>query len=159
ILTSSRLPTGVDIPDRLITGFPYMDAITQIQVKMKAGNNYHANVCNTMAEVGISDGFINISPTDICYTVRIDLKKIVKNVLTTIGYEPVINKDCARVSAVGAGMTGVPGVASRIVETLMNEDIQILQSADSHTTIWVLINEKDLTVALNALHEEFGLSE
>jgi len=159
LVTSSRLPTGVDIPDRLITGFAYIDAITQIQVKMKAGKNSQANVFNAMAEAGISIDFINISPTEVVYTVPNDLTEKAENILKTIGYEPVINKDCAKVSAVGAGMTGVPGVASRIVETLMNEDIQILQSADSHTTIWVLIKEKDLTVALNALHEEFGLSE
>ncbi|MBC8931427.1 ACT domain-containing protein, partial [Escherichia coli] len=33
----------------------------------------------------------------------------------------------------------------------------ILQSADSHTTIWVLVREKDLISAVNALHDVFCL--
>ena len=41
-------------------------------------------------------------------------------------------------SVVGAGMAGVPGVTSKIVGALSENGIRILQSADSHTTIWVL---------------------
>ncbi len=64
---------------------------------------------------------------------------------------------CAKVSLVGAGMTGVPGVTAKIVQTLAEAGIQILQSADSHTTIWVLIRHDDLVPAINALHEIFEL--
>jgi aspartate kinase len=56
-------------------------------------------------------------------------------------------------------MTGVPGVTSAIVSSLSNEGIRILQSADSHTTIWVLVKEMDLINAINALHDTFQLQE
>lgn len=159
LVTSSRLPTGIDIPDRLITGFAHIDSITQIRVNMREeGQSLQSNVFKAMAESGISVDFINISPSEVVYTVTADLTEKAVKVLRSIGYEPEINENCAKVSAVGAGMTGVPGVASRIVQALTDKDIQILQSADSHTTIWVLIKEKDLAVAINALHEEFGLS-
>src|SRR5690625_2549616 len=159
LVTSSRLRTGIDIPDRLITGFAHIDSITQIRVKMKdEGQRLQSNVFKAMAESGISVDFINISPSEVVYTVTADLTEKAVNVLRSLGYEPEINENCAKVSAVGAGMTGVPGVASRIVQALTDKDIQILQSADSHTTIWVLIREQDLNVAINALHEEFELS-
>ena len=33
-----------------------------------------------------------------------------------------------------------------------------MQSADSHTTIWVLVKQQDLNKAVNALHETFQLN-
>jgi len=41
----------------------------------------------------------------------------------------------------------------------VEQGIQILQSADSHTTIWVLVKEEDMINAVNALHEAFDLSD
>ena len=70
-----------------------------------------------------------------------------------------IIENCAKVSAVGMGMTGIPGVAAQVVTALAKKDIQILQAADSHTTIWVLVYEKDLNQAVNALHQEFQLNK
>ena len=54
-------------------------------------------------------------------------------------------------------MAGVPGVAAKIVAALSSKGIGILQSADSHTTIWVLVREEDLVPAVNALHDAFQL--
>lgn len=81
---------------------------------------------------------------------------MLKRSLREHGYSPEITRNCAKVSAVGAGMSGVPGVTARIVEALVNENIQILQSADSHTTIWVLVRQDDMVKAVNALHRAFG---
>jgi len=68
-----------------------------------------------------------------------------------------VTSHCAKVSAVGAGMAGRPGVMAAIVEALTSEGIQILQSADSHATIWILVKEKDMIRAVRALHRKFGL--
>ena len=40
---------------------------------------------------------------------------IIKPLAKKTLYEPELQKDCAKVSAVGAGMTGVPGVTAKIV--------------------------------------------
>ena len=37
----------------------------------------------------------------------------------------------------------------------MREKIEILQTTDSYTTIWVLVHGKDLKRAVNVLHETF----
>ncbi|MDA6963096.1 ACT domain-containing protein, partial [Escherichia coli] len=76
-----------------------------------------------------------------------------------LGHDPLVERECAKVSVVGAGMQGVPGVASRIVTALSEQGIRILQSADSHTTIWVLVKQADLIKSVNALHDAFRLEE
>lgn len=160
LVTASRIQElGSDIPDRLITGIAHMDRITQIRVQTKEeAIRLHSEVFKAMAESGISVDFINISPNGVLYTVPEVFTKKAVRVLQTLGFQPEITENCAKVSAVGAGMTGVPGVASKIVQALTNRNVQILQSADSHTTIWVLIHEKDLVTAVNALHDAFELS-
>ena len=40
-----------------------------------------------------------------------------------------------------------------------DKGIRILQSADSHTTIWVLVKQEDLIKSVNALHDAFQLEE
>ena len=160
LVTSSRvLEMGVDIPDRMITGIAHMSSITQIKVKTKeSAYRLQSEVFKSMAEAGISVDFINISPTGVVYTVPEALTEKAVHILEVLGFYPEVTEGCAKVSAVGAGMTGVPGVASKIVQALTNSGVQILQSADSHTTIWVLVHQVDLITAVNALHDVFELS-
>ncbi|HLR40567.1 MAG TPA: aspartate kinase [Virgibacillus sp.] len=160
LVTASRVQEmGIDIPDRLITGIAHMSSITQLRVQTKEGAyHFQSDVFKAMAEAGISVDFINISPSGVIYTVPEEFTEKAVQILDTLGFQAELTENCAKVSAVGAGMTGVPGVASRIVQALTEAEVQILQSADSHTTIWVLVHENDLKVAVNALHEVFELS-
>ncbi|ALX47588.1 aspartate kinase [Lentibacillus amyloliquefaciens] len=160
LITASRIQElGTDIPDRLITGIAHMTSITQISVQTKdETDGLQSEVFKAMAESGISVDFINISPTGVLYTVPDSQTDKAVRILKTMGFYPEITRNCAKVSAVGAGMTGVPGVASKIVQSLTDAGVQILQSADSHTTIWVLIHEDDVKVAVNALHDVFALN-
>jgi aspartate kinase len=103
--------------------------------------------------------FINISPNAVVYTVTEEMTDRAIRVLKEIGHDPVIERHCAKVSVVGAGIAGVPGVTSRIVTALSENGIRILQSADSHTTIWVLVKQDDLAKSVNALHDAFHLEE
>ncbi len=121
--------------------------------------NWQENVFKAMAKAQISVDFINMNPHDVVYTVKEnEVDKAIK-VLSEIDCTPEVMRHCAKVSAVGAGMTGVPGVTAQMVSALTKENIPILQSADSHTTIWVLIKEKDLLRAVNALHQIFQLDQ
>ncbi|GGK00340.1 aspartokinase 1 [Lentibacillus kapialis] len=160
LITASRIQEmDTDIPDRLITGIAHMSSITQISVQTKEETHQlQSDVFKAMAEAGISVDFINISPNGVIYTVPDAHTNKAVHILETLGFYPEITENCAKVSAVGAGMTGVPGVASKIVQSLTDAGVQILQSADSHTTIWVLIHENDLKPAVNALHDVFALN-
>src|SRR5699024_1640144 len=102
-------------------GIAHMSDITQVQVEMKEDTYHHqSQVFKAMAEAGISVDFINISPTKVVYTIPHALTDKAIRILESLAYEPEITRNCAKVSAVGAGMTGVPGVASKIVGALTN---------------------------------------
>lgn len=160
LVTASRVQElGVDISDRLITGIAHLTSISQIKINTEEQTyELQATVFKAMAEAGISVDFINISPKEVIYTVPNELTDRTIQILKQLNLEPEVKKHCAKVSAVGAGMTGMPGVAARIVESLTSNGVKILQSADSYTTIWVLVQEKDLNKTVNALHEVFELS-
>lgn len=159
LVTASRETVrGSDITDRLITGVAHITGITQIRVESKKEPYHlHAVVFEAMAEAGISVDFINIFPDGVVYTIASYYSKKAVDVLQKLGYEPILTNDCAKVSLVGAGMTGVPGVTAKIVKALTKAGVDILQSADSHTTIWVLIHQDQLVTAVNALHQAFEL--
>lgn len=157
---SDKSSHGADVVDRLVTGIAHVPNVTQIKVNAKE-NQYdiQAEVFKAMADEGISVDFININLNGVAYTVNETDRERAVLVLTELGYEPEVNDDCAKVSVVGAGITGVPGVTARIVTALVQKDIRILQSADSHTTIWVLVKQADLISAVNALHDVFNLQD
>lgn len=146
------------VADRLVTGIAHLPNITQIKVFAKKGQyDLQAEVFKGMANENISVDFINISLNQVVYTVTAEMTEKAISVLHDLGHDPVIERDCAKVSVVGAGMTGVPGVTSKIVGALSEKGIRILQSADSHTTIWVLVKQDDLITAINSLHDAFEL--
>lgn len=146
--------------DKLVTSIAHMENITQIKVLAKEGQfDLQEKVFKAMANENISVDFININPLGVIYTVSDGETDRALEVLQKMGYEPLVRRHCAKVSIVGAGMSGEPGVTAKIVEALSKENIPIFQSADSHTTIWVLVKNNDLNRAVNALHEIFQLNE
>lgn len=147
-----------DMKERLITGVTQMAEVTQIKVPATHDQlDIQLKVFKAMADHGISVDFINVNPSGIAYTVYDELADQAEQILRSFDLEPELHKHCAKVSVVGAGIAGVPGVMAKILEALTEKDIQILQSADSHTTIWVLVRGEDMARAVRALHHKFGL--
>lgn len=148
------------ISDRVITGIAHIANVTQIKVIAKDGQyDVPERVFKAMAKEKISVDFINIHPRIVVYTVADDVTERALVTLQSLDYDVDVRRHCAKVSVVGAGMAGVPGVAAKIVSALSAENIQILQSADSHATIWVLVKGEDMVKAVNALHRAFELNE
>ncbi|SER07861.1 aspartate kinase [Gracilibacillus ureilyticus] len=146
------------VTDRLVTGIAYVDHLTQIKIDNKMeSEQLHVSVFKAMAEAGISVDFINISPGSMMYTIFNKYEDKALNVLKKLDIEPMLKRNCAKISLVGAGMSGLPGATSTIVQTLSSHHIPIFQSADSHRTIWVLIKSEHLQTAINALHLAFQL--
>lgn len=161
LITMSRTQSiGVDIPDRLVTGIAHLTQITQLKILLDEEDiQAQSTIFATMADADISVDFIHISPTEITYTVPNEKAEKATRLLENVGFTVDVTKDCAKVSAVGAGMTGIPGVAAQITKSLTEVGVQVLQSADSHTTIWVLVKESEVNKAVNALHDAFELSK
>ncbi len=68
-----------------------------------------------------------------------------------------IEKNVAKVSVVGAGMMSNPGVAAKMFEALYNANVNIKQICTSEIRVTVLIDEKYVDVAMNAVHDAFAL--
>lgn len=160
VTTINKEGRGTDIRERLVTGIAHLPHVTQIKVIAKKNQyNLQAEVFQAMANEEISVDFINIYPNGVTYTVTEEMSEKAITILRNLGHSPIVEFDCAKVSVVGAGMQGVPGVAAKIVTALSEQGIRILQSADSHTTIWVLVKQLDLGKAVNALHDAFQLEK
>ncbi|GAA0309378.1 aspartate kinase [Rhodovulum strictum] len=71
----------------------------------------------------------------------------------------VADTDVAKVSVVGIGMRSHAGVAARMFEALAAEGINIKVIATSEIKISVLIDRKYMELAVQALHDAFGLDK
>ncbi|TYW05640.1 aspartate kinase [Listeria monocytogenes] len=145
-----------DVKERMVTGVAHVTNLTQISVQTDTVKAQQ-QAFKILADAGISLDFINISTNSVIFTVPEEKSHVVKQLLEDEALETSVRQACAKVSIVGAGITGVPGVTAKIVGALSEKNIPILQSADSHTTIWVLVREEDLISAVNALHDVFCL--
>ncbi|WP_188205857.1 aspartate kinase [Alkalibacillus aidingensis] len=157
-LVASKVDSSMDahLKERLVTGIAYVANITQIKVLAnKEPIQLHQEVLQQLAKAGISVDFFNIATEGLTFTVPNARLSEAVQIIEVLGYDVQLEEDCAKVSTVGAAIQGVPGVASKVVNALAKHGIQILQSADSHTTIWVLVKESELETAVNALHDEF----
>ena len=75
-----------------------------------------------------------------------------------IGFKEVlIDTDIAKVSIVGAGMVGQPGVAARFFKALANEGINIYMITTSEIKISCVVAQNQGIKALKAVHQAFEL--
>jgi aspartate kinase len=146
------------VKDALVTGIAQVANVTQIKVAAKPNQmDIQRKVFQEMAANEISVDFISVNPSGIAYTVYDEFSDRTEEILRKLDLKPKSMRHCAKVSVVGGGIAGVPGVMAKIMEALTEEDIQILQSADSHTTIWILVHGTDMVKAVRALHRKFKL--
>jgi aspartate kinase len=76
-----------------------------------------------------------------------------------LGYgEVLVDPAIAKVSIVGSGMVGQPGVAARMFAALAEQQINIQMIATSEIKISCLVAEEDGVRALQVVHAAFGLS-
>ncbi|MBC1651882.1 aspartate kinase [Listeria welshimeri] len=157
LVTSAADELGhFDVKERMVTGVAHVTNLTQVSVKTDTVKAQQ-QAFKILADAGISLDFINILTDSVIFTVPEEKRLVVKLLLEEADLQTNVRENCAKVSIVGAGITGVPGVTAKIVGALSEKNIPILQSADSHTTIWVLVREEDLISAVNALHDVFCL--
>ena len=98
--------------------------------------------------------------TDMVFTVALDdlaeSKKVVNNVAEKINAMGVlVEEDVAKVSIVGAGMLGKPGIAARMFGALAKADVNIDIISTSEISVSCLIKGSQLTEAVNSIHDEF----
>ena len=100
--------------------------------------------------------------TDIVFTITRDDVNLAKQVLDTLSAtmsmeECIINENMAKVSIVGAGMLGQPGVAAKMFGILSDEDVNIEIISTSEISISCLIAEEYIKTAVRAIHDKLVL--
>jgi aspartate kinase len=94
---------------------------------------------------------------ELVFTVQDNTLLAATSVLDRIGLPYDARTGLAKVTLVGAGMHGVPGVMARMAEFLSAAGVDVYQAADSHTTISVLVAADQTEIAVRALHNGFQL--
>lgn len=149
--------------DRVARGVAHLTNITQVRLDRKHDVNesgFLSQVFRALADAKISVDLISVLPTTICFTISDSVVDKALHVLESLGLEKKeigITPGCAKVSVVGAGMRGVPGVMAEVVEVLADAGVKIYQTSDSHASISCLVMKDDILKATRGLHTAFGL--
>ena len=145
---------------KVITGITHQNDRIQVKIQFednKTNPNYK-NLLSLLAANDISLDLINIFPERQVFTIGLDKKEKLEKVLNSIKLKYELVENCSQLAIVGSRMTGIPGVIARIVQGLTENNIEVLQTADSHMTIWCLIHTENVEEAINALHKTFELA-
>lgn len=155
--------------DQVITGIASSkdDAkITLIGVKDKPGVASAIfkplNDQNIIVDMIVQNISADSKKTDVTFTVKRDdmdkTKNMLDNLKKDIGYENLLTDNkVAKVSIVGAGMITHPGVAYKMFNSLSLKNINILVISTSEIRISVLVNERNVKLAVKTLHSAFEL--
>lgn len=154
--------------DFLIRGVAHDDKVAKIAVLGVPNNPGIAHsIFSVLAEANVDVDMIvqsirNVEKdiTDMVFTVASDdlpqAKKLVDEVANKLqAIAVLVEKDVAKVSIVGAGMLGNPGIAARMFGALSKAEINIDVISTSEISISCLIKSADLKKAVNVIHAEF----
>ena len=146
----------VGSPERVVTGIAHILDRTQVTIEA-LDQDKENKILRKFADNDISIDLINIFPHKMVFTINGTDNDKARTILEENKCSYSMISNCSKISAIGNRMRGVPGVMSRIIRALTKEWIEVLQTADSHTTISCLIKGEDTVKAVMALHEEFCL--
>jgi aspartate kinase len=142
------------------TAVSHVDHICRFVAALPAGPQRAAvltTVFRAMADKGVSlDMFTPLDGT-LAFSLGEEQMELASEVLDSLDVPYEVRHGLTKVTVVGAGMHGVPGVMAHVAEALLAAGVEILQVADSHYTISVLVEAPASRRAISALHAAFGL--
>ncbi len=132
------------VPNEIGTSFKVFSLLAQ----------HNINVDIILQGIGHEEG------KDICFTVaQSDLamaEKLLRENQECIRFRVLeTNADVAKVSVVGAGVIGNPGVAAKLFEALYDAGININMISTSEIKISVLVERRDAEKAVQVIHDKF----
>ncbi len=141
--------------------------VTLIGVKDKPG--IAASIFKPLSNNAINVDMVvqNISAngkeTDLTFTIKsedlIKTQKLIQKNSKISFRDLIVDKNVSKVSIIGVGMIATPGVTYRMFQALAKKNINILVISTSEIKISVLINKRNISKAILALHKEFKLEK
>lgn len=144
--------------DRPVTGIAHVLDRAQVVVAPPEEGEGAVQLFGALGEASVSADMIHVAPDRIAFIVEGKALRRVERILNAFGWQYEVRGSLAKVSAVGAGMHGVPGVMARVATCLQREGVPIFQTSDSHANISCLVPEERVREAVAALHREFELA-
>ena len=141
-----------------VTAITSMSDISQLEVAGTDSGDEPAmleRVFGSTTARDISLDMMNIFPGHVTMTLLRSRAGEAAQILWSLGLAVTVRERCAKVTLVGGGIHGIPGIMHRIVRALGRRRIAILQSVDSHMMISVLVDARHELEAVRALHNEF----
>ena len=147
--------------DKPVTGISSKKDIILVRIAVDPDNVYNSGIkiFPILAEKGISVDFIDIRQDSINFVIDSEKEEITAELLKINDFKFELQSDLIKISVVGAGMTGQPGIIAKIVQALHFHNISIHECTDSRTTISCLIDKNKEIEALQALHNTFELEK
>lgn len=143
--------------DRILTGIAHVFGMTGVMMEVsdRAGQ---VEVLRRLAEVGVNLDLITITPRRLYAILASEaFHRLAQPALDQLQVPIEVRHQCAKLSLVGAGMRGTPGVMAQILGCLHEAGVSVLHSTDSSITISLLVDESDVPAAVRALHQHFFL--
>ncbi|CAB1129023.1 aspartokinase I (alpha and beta subunits) [Candidatus Hydrogenisulfobacillus filiaventi] len=154
-------PWGHRQPDRAVTGITHLPGLTQFAVAPPAGaeadQHWARLLFRDLGAAGISIDLINLFPDRVLFTVPSPAAARTRQTAAALGGAVEEHPGRAKVTVVGSAIQGLPGVMAQVMEALAGAGVPVLQTADSLSTITVLIDGEHAGRAVQALHRQFGL--
>lgn len=149
-----------DAAARVVTGLAHLTDLVQFGVSISKEKGSLLNdreILKLLAGNNISIDMISILTKEVYFVVKADIAEKAADLLTKAGYCFDMIRDCGKISVIGGGMTNLPGVMARLVDTLSEAGIDIIQTSDSDITISFLVPMPQVHKAVQLLHRGFGL--
>jgi aspartate kinase len=110
-----------------------------------------------LAAKNISIDMINVNDAGVFFVCDDEHVERVRAELHNLNLALRVRMHCAKLSIVGAGMRGTPGVMAGVVRAITDAAVEIIHSTDSNITISILVPDEMAGKAEQALHDYFAL--
>lgn len=141
--------------DRVITGIAHIFRMTGLVMDV-SDRGAQVDLLRRLAQEDVNLDLINVTPDRLYAILPTEVfHQKGEPVLNAMGIKFEVRHECAKLSIVGAGMRGTPGVMAQIMGCLHEAGVSVIHSTDSNITISLLIKEEEVGHAVEALHEHF----
>ncbi|BAS28395.1 aspartate kinase [Limnochorda pilosa] len=147
--------------DRLVRAIAHVgqrSRVWAVPARGEFGGEEIHRLFRAVAGAGVSVDMIYVSPDRVSFIVEEELGGRVREALARLPARFEVTAGFAKVSCVGAGMHGVPGVMARITGALARAGVGIYHTVDSHANISCLVRGEQVAEAVRALYREFALN-
>lgn len=156
---SVRDPWGHRQPEHAVTSITQLAGLVQFRVALSPtplGVDL-TRLFEALGDSGVSVDLVNLFPQEGYFCVPQSFQSVTESVLRQLDLPYRAEGGRAKVSVVGSAIQGLPGVVGRILSALRDAGVEVLQSADSLSTITFLVHQEAMETAVVALHRKFSL--